>query len=237
MKIFAFFVLIFVQKQAKSFDVNCKFQSTTWPHIGQHTQCFVESLNVTESSKFITNISGTYLAGQSKFDVKSVDIRGVCNYVPLGLTNFFPNLRGLQMYNCQLKSICSFDMVEFKNLVILELHYNQLTTLPSRLFQHNPNLKRIHFGNNRLKFIHENIFDDLPLLEETYFDNQICSGTKLSATTRYDVQYGVEKIILEKCQTPNIHEKCIDREIKLTQKLCNEEYPRVDEIKFTTQFM
>jgi Leucine-rich repeat (LRR) protein len=226
-----FTLLFFAHQQASSFEVTCKYQTINWSHIGAHYQCYIDSLNVTEPSQIISNISGTHLQGQSRYDVKSVHIigPGVCNYIPLGLTIFFPNLKGIQLHNCKLQSVCSFDLMEFTNIVVLGFNFNQLTTLPSRVFRHNPNLKYLSLNNNRLKFIHENIFDDLKFLDEAYFDQQICSGVTLTGKNRNDVQYVVERTILEKCQAKDIHEKCEQRQRDLSKVYCSDEFPHVDE--------
>jgi Leucine rich repeat len=187
-------------------------------------------MNVTEPSQFVTSIVGEHIAGYGRYDVKAIQIsEQICHYLPQGFTNFFPNIKSIYLRNSQLKSLCSFDLLEYRNVLTVYFHSNHLTTLPSHLFKNNVHLKLMYFNNNRLKFIHENIFDDLPALERAYFNNTICAGATLEGTVRNDVIYVVEKKILKECQVKGIHEVCDDRLKELSMRLCDEEFPHVEE--------
>lgn len=138
-------------------DVKCKY---IWPinrcSIGhQLYTCQVTSASITQSdSRTIQSFSGNHLTGKSNDDVVAVWFKKtVVQFFPQGLHRIFPNLISVRIDNCELKEITRDDLTGLQNLEMIYLANNQLTTLPSNLFQNMPKLKKIDFHINNLEFL------------------------------------------------------------------------------------
>jgi Leucine-rich repeat (LRR) protein len=160
---------------------------------GNHnTICFVRSCEITEPKTVIKSIVGEYLPGKTSNDVRSIFFRGTVNFVPRGITDIFPNLIGLAIQNCALKSVCREDFSEFTNLKNLMLGSNELTTLPENLFQDMPLLKYISFYNNQIDSMSSRMFKPIINNEITFIDLQ--KNTKIDALYCPDEPKSVQSV-------------------------------------------
>lgn len=88
--------------------------------------------------------------------------------IPTGLSEIFPNLETLSINQCGLEVITKDDLTGFKNLKALLLPNNDLTSLPSNLFEENKFVEKISCMNNKLTSIGRNMLD--PLLKVSVVD-------------------------------------------------------------------
>jgi hypothetical protein len=124
----------------------------------------------------VTNATGTHLPGKSNLDVTRIDIIGqTLFYLPTGLKNVFPNLRGIRVFLCGLKAISASDLAPFPLLDELNFPTNDIEVIPADLFAANPNLRYIHFGQNRVKKVGNNLLVNLiPNLIMGEFASNVC---------------------------------------------------------------
>lgn len=199
---FAFNFLICVS-HSQSF-VECDFKLIQWE--GKLVEkCEVLSLHfsaLVEGDFNLDSANGTHIEGFTDDDVTTFIIKfASLEKIPQGVTNFFKNLLELEISNSGLKSVDGEEFRDFKNLSSLNLSGNLLTKLSSGLFIFTPNLEYIDFSFNRLKYIDADIFDDLPLLNRAFFMSNICTGEeRVFGNDRNEVQYFVEKFLLENCR-------------------------------------
>lgn len=76
---------------------------------------------------------------------------------PKNLHEDFPNLRRLHVIGCGLTEISHENLCGFKQLQVLVLDNNKLTTLPDNLFEGLENLRMIYFENNEIERLSSNL--------------------------------------------------------------------------------
>lgn len=154
-------------------DLVCEYKLDSWPGFPNKLYtCVISSASITNiDDRTIQSITGIHLKGRSDKDVEEVWFnRTVLNYFPKGLHQIFPKLIFIWIYHCGLKAITRDDLSELKNLELIYLGNNKLTTLPSDLFEDMSKLKRISFTNNKLEFVSSQLF--VPIMNNglTYAD-------------------------------------------------------------------
>jgi Leucine-rich repeat (LRR) protein len=87
--------------------------------------------------------------------------QAIVHYLPLDLYNY-PGITKLIVFECGLKEITSANLQYLKNLEILSLPGNQLTSLPDDLFVHTPKISRIDFSRNQIDSISSRLLDSIP---------------------------------------------------------------------------
>lgn len=117
--------------------------------------CDVTSANIKNiDDRLIASFTGVHKDGKNRYDVEGVRfIRAVVEFFPDGLQHIFPSIVFLSIYKSKLKEITREDLKDLRNLEVIYLRYNLLTTLPNNLFEDMPKLKSINFYGNKLKFV------------------------------------------------------------------------------------
>jgi len=87
--------------------------------------------------------------------------RGTLPTFPSEMSNFFPNLRFIEIYNCGMKSIYAENLRGFTKLEKLKLDFNAISYLPSNLFEFTPKITQISFVSNNITKIGAEIFDKI----------------------------------------------------------------------------
>lgn len=156
-------------------NLKCVFGTHTWPYIGEVKYCHSRELVVTSSNQSITSANDQPENHYHGENIKFLQILSqTVNFVPKRIEKVFLSIEGLQIDNSKLKTISKQDLEPFKELKIISMSFNDLETLDSDLFSFNPLLKRIHFQNNRLTFIGENVLEPLSNLERAHFNGNVC---------------------------------------------------------------
>ena len=204
-------MFIFAFNSVCSLEVTCSYRVYTWAYLPDHYQCYpMTDVEILKPKQYIEKINGQHLAGYSGSDIKAFAIHSkTIHYMPMGMTKFFPNLESLQIYDCGLKAIDRLDLIEYKNLHSLYFNKNKLTTLDAGLFDFTPKLWHIDFSYNRLRYVDPTIFDRIENLQHADFNYNICTGAFAAQTGVDNVQYVLEKNLLEKCQNrPDLKFDC-----------------------------
>lgn len=124
----------------------------------------------------VTSVNGR--TGFSDTEVKLIRAEfQTVNFIPLGIEKYFPELVGVAIMSCHLKSIEKTDLKPFDKLIYLHIASNDLETLPNDLFEYHPELRAIQAYNNKIKSVGENIFTRLTNLQYAQFRNNICITT------------------------------------------------------------
>lgn len=117
--------------------------------------------------------------------------------MPQGMIDAFPNIRVFQIEDSRLIKISQSDLEPFTDLIELYLNGNNLVSLDGNLFEENWKLKRIHFGNNKLRFIPDNLLDPLVNLEDVMFNDNVCVNKKAVGKIQIN---GVVWDFIQNCQ-------------------------------------
>jgi len=90
--------------------------------------------------------------------------RGTMPTFPSELSDFFPNLRFIELYDCGMKSVYAEDLKGFKELEKIKFDFNEISYLPSNLFKFTPKISQISFFRNKITKIGAEFFDNIPNL-------------------------------------------------------------------------
>lgn len=101
------------------------------------------------------------------FDIESK--KGV-EYLPNNLATAFPDLVGIRIRSCSVKSIEN-HFRGLPKLEVIDLHRNKIENISEDAFVDLINLEALAMGYNRIKFLAENIFSKLFSLKEILLDN------------------------------------------------------------------
>lgn len=88
---------------------------------------------------------------------------GVMSQIP-AFHSIAPRLKSLTLVYLGLKSICKDDL-KFPKLRRLAIHDNDLTSIPSDLFEYTPNLEQLDLSYNGIEQVGRGCFDNLKQLE------------------------------------------------------------------------
>lgn len=109
-----------------------------------------------------TQLPGNHIAGRTNADVTAIHFDHQCiQFLPSGFEKFFPNLVGIRVEFCDLKSISQSDLSPFPNLRALWLARDKIEVLERDLFACNLKIEAITFMDNPIHFIYPTIFDNL----------------------------------------------------------------------------
>lgn len=158
----------------------CEFSSDVEYHvIGTPYRCEVKNLEVLTDDKTVTKISGNHKTGKSNSDVKLISIQEQnMRSFPGNISNFFPNVEGLIIDDCSLKTISKIDLVNFPNLKLLFIGNNKINSLDSDLFEGCPRIEYLVFKNNFTKRIGSEILSPLSKLKFANFERNTCIRMK-----------------------------------------------------------
>lgn len=155
-------------------ELNCDFED--YPG-GYGYTCYLNSLEIKEPGTKIKSICGDHHSGKTNDDVNCLLFDSTVNFIPANLSEFFPNLKILNICNCSLKSICSEDLRGFQDLEVLLLDGNNLTTLPDDLFENTPKLNNISLKSNKIEFMSSKLFS--PIITNDFFYIGLKNNTRI----------------------------------------------------------
>ncbi|CAG9810388.1 unnamed protein product [Chironomus riparius] len=119
-------------------------------------------------------------------------------YIPKGLETYFAALISLTIMRVELKELKQADLKVFPNLTFLNLNNNQIEVLGKDLFKFNPKLQGIMLNFNLIKYIDENILNDMKELKLISFGSNDCINQ--GASKRDEVMTKVKNAIRNNCQ-------------------------------------
>ena len=174
----------------------CTYANKNWTAVGILYGCTALKIDVGISLD-VENVLGNLVSGKSPEDIEAFSVaRKPVKNLPNNLADFFPNLKGIQLYSVDLETISVEDFRQFPMLEFLNLAVNLLTSLPGDLFKFNPNLKLIYVYNNKLSTVGQGILDGLNFLENVDFTLNPCINK--NGQTREEIEILKEEL-LQKC--------------------------------------
>lgn len=134
--------------------------------------CWIHSLITPKiDGRKIESFRGAHIIGKSDEDVKAVlFFETVLNCFPRGLQKIFPQIIIIHIQKSGLKEIFRHDLKGLENLEMISIKYNELTTLPSNLFENMPKLKVIILERNKLEFVSSKLLRPVMNNGLTYVD-------------------------------------------------------------------
>jgi hypothetical protein len=145
-----------------AFTINCVYVNVYYPSLGITYTCMVHrSLSVTSpNQQVVTNVRGAHLAGRTNNDVRMVNFDDVDDLVvvPRGLTNFFPNIEGLRIYESDVRNLNGNELNEYVNLRWFMVYDSDVINIPGNFFQNNPNLIFVSFDDNEVRQVGAELF-------------------------------------------------------------------------------
>jgi hypothetical protein len=136
-------------------------------------------MNFSSNATHIIGYNGAHLSGNSGENVGVIyfnwcNTRYNLTIFPKGFSNFFPNLIAFSMLSCSIDFLNGDELDEHPHVQLYEHTRSNLTRVPGRFFASTPNLKRFHFGGNKIQHVGEGLLDHLENLESGFFTSNIC---------------------------------------------------------------
>lgn len=163
MKFFLLIVALGVSS-IDAFTINCSYVNFLWPSIGIQYTCMVHpSLSVRNPNQVVTGVRGIHVAGRSNADVRMVNFHGVDDLVmvPRGMSNFFPNIHAIRIYDSDVRNLVGNELNEYRNLRWFSVFDSYVNTIPSNFFANNPNMVHVAFDSNYVQQVGGGLFDPI----------------------------------------------------------------------------
>lgn len=169
-KIFILTVLCFLTGQAVEF--RCSFDTVANYNVYRCTVIEVNSIESTTLEKVVA----VHDEGRSDYDVEYLWIRDhLLPFVPNGIEQFFSRLRMVLFWSTHLLTISPEDLRQFPRLTHFWSYDNNITSLNSDLFAHNPRARLIEFQNNKIQHIGNDLVTRLSELTRLSFFGNPCT--------------------------------------------------------------
>lgn len=157
--------------------VNCEFYVTSTETFGplkSPYQCKAKTQNV-QGLGSVDDVIGAHKAGKTNADTKLISIKQIkCDRLPKNFNKYFTNLEGIFAFSTGIKTVEKEDLSPFTKLRYIDMAFNNLNTLPSNLFEGNPDLEWIDFSDNKLRNIGVNLLESIPKLNYADFQSNRC---------------------------------------------------------------
>lgn len=152
-------------------------------------QCAAKDQNV-QGFGTVDNVIGTHQPGKTNDDTKLISIKKIkCDRMPKHLNKYFANLEGIFAFSTGIKTVVKEDLDVFTKLRYLDMGFNNLDTLPSNLFEGNPDLEWIDFADNKLRNIGVNLLNPLTKLNYADFQSNRCVDKRaMDKTNLHELQ-------------------------------------------------
>jgi len=185
-------------------NINCEFAKGAFSHSIMDSStyyCRAKNLNI-DSIASIDEISGNHLSGTNNDDIKGFVVKdGNVHYFLQGLEKHFKNLKSISYWGSHLKEIHQSDLKPFPKLIDLMLHSVDLEYIEEDLFLYNTDLVYIYMNNNKIFYIHPNVFDNLNKLTKLVLTSNTCVNKAGETSTELKELF---QLIKSNCQSPEL---------------------------------
>lgn len=168
-----FFLILITISTSSSIRLHCKYVQSQLFGYG----CNAIKLKITsEEDRAITEVVGLHWQGKTNNDVVAFSSFGnEIRFMPLGLTNFFPSIKLVEIAQAKMGKISSTDLQQFgDNLSFLFLGENKIKSLQGNLFEFTPKVRWIDLNFNLIKEVERGTFTNLKELYRISFINNFC---------------------------------------------------------------
>src|SRR5690349_21755102 len=162
--------------------------------------CDAKILQYGQEIEKVTEVLSSHMKGQSNLSVKLLNIeKQSYGKIPKGITDFFPNLEGLLVQDCELRNISRSDLKTFPKIKYLTLMGNQIDHLDNDLFSSTPNLVFINLAWNLIKSIGADVFTSLRYLQSVSLYRNPCTSAEVWKGTADQLKTFRNEVLL-KCK-------------------------------------
>ena len=165
-------------------ELKCDFEYVQWNFLGFKYSARVLEPPITKHGSCIKAVKATSIVfGKKNNEAKGLRFKKDVHFIPLGLSEHFPQLKALNIGYCKLKEISRKDLIGFSSLEELYLNGNKLKSLPNDLFADTPRLRWIYLNDNFLERLSSKLlepvmgnlefacFQQNPFFDETFTNN------------------------------------------------------------------
>lgn len=171
MKFLIIFVTTFSLSHALTFT--CMFPSSQ-----KYCNYFgiVRTISYIGNDRKLVRVLGDHRDGNSNLNVEKLTISNhqSLTFIPRNMSDFFPNLRKLDMNKNSIGALNRDDLKGLWKLTSLSLADNNIKIITRGFFENNLLLERINFSNNKIKIVSEFVFDSLYHLKSLDFTYNKC---------------------------------------------------------------
>lgn len=123
----------------------------------------------------VIEVSGNHVSNHNNSEVLQVSIRDKnVKFVPRHIGAFFSNIESFDMYNSGVETVSKVDFAGLPHLKQLHFNDNRIKLLENDLFSGSPNMLWISFINNPVTNVGHNVFENLADLASLRFDGVTC---------------------------------------------------------------
>lgn len=159
---------------SQSVILDCTYAIKVFWNLGEQYTC-TGRLVFSGDARRITEVAGFHLTGKSNDDVLQLVISDKnVKLVPQHIGAYFTNLNSLAIHGSSLGELSKADFAGLPKLKEVHFSNNHIKLLVNDLFVKNPALKWISFINNPITNIGYNVFDHLADLTNLRFDDVAC---------------------------------------------------------------
>jgi Leucine rich repeat len=183
-------------------ELKCDFQ-----HFGPNVQytCVAKKFRSTFTDRVVTNVTGKHVNGKTNDDVKRLMIHHQhCEYLPLNISFFFPNLEEFDAKKNHLAHLVTGDLEGLDKLKTLDLSHNSVEHIPHDFFIGHSTIENVLLENCHLKKIDNGALDPLVRLKSLRLIHNACVGKSFYSISNvkailseiYDSCYGSDDFAL-----------------------------------------
>jgi hypothetical protein len=180
-------------------NLECEFKLFDASY-GELYTCVSEDLETIDDDNLVTDVCGNHINGKNDKDVKQFYVfNQSVEYFPGGLSSKFPNLESIVVKNSSLHFLFKTDLFELSNLKYFDVSGNEIEILSPRLFEDNADLMEVHFEDNKISSISNDLLDPMVDLKVLKLFNNICVQKDSDIKSFLSNANDIKKKLQEKC--------------------------------------
>lgn len=176
---------------------------------------------VITDNEVVTEVSQNHAVGKSNSDVEVLYVVDqTLQFLPKNIKEFFPNLKGITIFESKLQMFRKEDIEPFQQLLFFFIGGgNEIKTIDGDLFDSNPTVQYVSFTGNPITNIAPKVFDSLINLKEIHCFQCKCHSIDKDARKIDEIKLAFS----QKCPpTFDMIEKALMKGEKISEKI--EEY-------------
>lgn len=169
--------LLAIISSSQAVTLHCNFTDTVQINLPFAYTCYMPIVTITNHTEYLTEVTGDHIFGRSNEDVDLLYILHAVDltFVPRGIENHFPNLIGIYIRECGVKTLRGDELHPFADMEWVSFRLNpNLQRIPGNFFEQTPKVHTIFFYDNDIRHVGENLLDSLENLRYVNFVWNYC---------------------------------------------------------------
>ncbi|KAG5669355.1 hypothetical protein PVAND_017243 [Polypedilum vanderplanki] len=161
-------IILSVNFQVHGETLKCDYKFDYFAGWVYYYGCIVQNKEIFNGNRVtIEKIEGEHKGHSTNRGVEAFQLEDAENlkYFPIGLNNFFPYLKSIQISSSKLVEIKYDDLKNFPHLEYLDLRFNKITEIDENTFKNNQKLEYIDLSYNKIKNVNQKAFHNLQNLK------------------------------------------------------------------------